>query len=223
VIFTVSSPLPTITAVQNAASFQTGAVAAGSYVALYGTNFAGSNLTVSFNNQLATVVSETVLPAPNSNITQINTIIPPALAGLASVPAVVTINGVASAPFTVTLAGNAPGIFTPGIVNANGSVNTASSPATHGNFVAVYLTGLAIPVAAGSVTVNIGSQTGLVPLYAGAQGTEAALDQINVTVPANLTFSGNSTSLSACVTVAAGQQVCSNTVTLYVQGPGNGH
>jgi uncharacterized protein (TIGR03437 family) len=217
VIFTVGATLPTVTSIENAASFQLGAVAPGSYVALYGANLLGSNVTVTFSNLAASVISDSALQPPNSNVDQINTIIPTALAGQPSSSVVVVVNGQASAPFTATLAANAPGVFTPGIVNSDGSVNAASNPARRGDYVSVYLTGLAVPVAVGSVTVNLGSQTGIVPLYAGAQGTEAALDQINVTIPAGLTFTGNSTPLTTCVTITAGQPICSNTVSLYLQ------
>ncbi len=209
VTFTVGQPGVTVQGVVNAASFQTGAISPGSYVALFGLNLSGTNVSVTFNTQAAQVIYDSA--------GQINLIVPATLTG-ASATVVATVNGQASNPFVVTLAPNVPGIFTPGIVNSTGSVNTASSPATRGTFISVYLTGLAIPVT-GTVTVNMGSQTGLAPLpgQTYVQPTYPALDQVNVVVPAGLAFTGNSVPLAVCVTTTPGQPVCSNAVSLYVQ------
>ena len=129
---------------------------------------------------------------------------------------VATVNGQVSNAFTVTLAPNVPGIFTPGIVNSTGLVNAGSNPAARGTFVSVYLTGLAIPVT-GTVTVNMGGQTGIAPSFTGAQPTYPALDQVNVMIPAGLAFTGNSVPLAVYVATTPGQPVCSNAVSLYVQ------
>jgi uncharacterized protein (TIGR03437 family) len=209
VTFTVGPAGVTIQAIVNAASLQAGAVAPGSYVALYGLNLAGANVGATFNSQTASVIYDSA--------GQINLIVPASLSGQTSAAVVVTVNGQVSNTFTVALTANEPGIFTPGILNSDSSVNATANPATRGTFVQVYLTGLAVPVTAGSVTVNMGGQTGIVPLYAGAQGTLPALDQINVTVPASLAFTGNSTPLTVCVALSGSQQICSNTVSLYVQ------
>jgi uncharacterized protein (TIGR03437 family) len=200
----------------NAASYQLGAVAPGSYVALFGLNLAGTNIGVTFNGVAATVIP---VPAPY-NQTQINLIVPASLGG-SDAPVVVTVDGKSSNTFPnafiVALTSDAPGIFTPGILNSDSSLNSATNPAARGTFVQVYLTGLGVPV--GSVTVNMGNQTGIVPSYAGTQPTYPALDQINVTVPAGLALTGGSVPLSACVTPPGqGATVaCSNTVTLYLQ------
>jgi len=208
VTFTVGQPGVTIQGIVNAASFQTGAISPGSYVALFGLNLAGTNVAVTFNNNLtASVIYDSA--------GQINLIVPATLTG-SSATVVVTVNGQASNSFTVTLAPNVPGIFTPGIVNSTGLVNAGSNPAIRGTFVSIYLTGLAIPVT-GTVTVNMGSQTGVVPSFAGSQPTYPALDQVNVTIPAGLAFTGNSVPLAVCVTTTPGQPVCSNAVTFYVQ------
>lgn len=209
VIFNVGQPGVTIQGIVNAASFQTGAISPGSYVALFGLNLAGTNVGVTVNSLPAQVLYDSA--------GQINLIVPGTLT-VSSATVYATVNGQLSNPFVVTLAPNVPGIFTPGIVNSTGSVNAASSPATHGTFVSIYLTGLAIPVT-GTVTVNMGSQTGIAPLpgQTYVQPTYPALDQVNVTVPAGLVFTGNSVPLAVCVTTSPGQPVCSNAVTLYVQ------
>jgi uncharacterized protein (TIGR03437 family) len=210
VTFTVGAPGVTIRAIVNAASFQP-AISPGSYVALYGQLLAGSNISVTFNNVPAIVIP---VPAPY-NQTQINLIVPSSLNPQSGANVIVTVDGKASNTFSATLTANAPGIFTPGIVNADGSINSASHPAPRGAYVQVYLTGLAIPVT-GIVSVTIGNQNGILPLYAGAQPTLPALDQVNVTLPASVP--SGSTQLSVCVaTLPSTPSTCSNSVNLYVQ------
>ena len=71
--------------------------------------------------------------------TQINVVIPAALGTAVAADVVVRIDGKTSNSFKTTLALNAPGIFNPGIENADGSINSAGNPAAAGSFVAVYL------------------------------------------------------------------------------------
>jgi uncharacterized protein (TIGR03437 family) len=98
---------------------------------------------------------------------------------------------------------------------SNSAVNSAGQPASRGSIVEVYLTGLSNPLT-GQVTVNIGNQTNLIPLYAGAPAALPAFDQVNVTVPASLQTTG-AVPLQVCIPGPTGQPVCSNTVNLYVQ------
>ncbi len=214
--FTVGPEGITIEAIVNAASFAAGPVAPGSYVALFGLDLtgtspvAGANPAVTFNGLNASVVY--------SSATQINLIVPASLSGQSTATVLVSVNGQVSNSFTVSLAANEPGVFTPGILNSDNSVNGASNPAKRGTYVQVYLTGLATPVPANSVIVTIGSQTGIVPSFAGLQGTLPALDQVNVTIPASLVFTGNSVPLSVCFApLPLTPQICSNSVSLYVQ------
>lgn len=220
VTFTVGQVGVSILAIVSAASYQSGALATDSYAALFGSNLLGTGTvpgtpTVTFNGLTATILY--------SSASQINLIVPAALSGQLSASVVVSANGQTSNTYTVALASNAPALFgyTPGILNSDDSVNSSSAPATRGTTIQIYLTGLATPVLANSVVVNMGTQSGIVPLYAGAPyaagTTLQPLDQINVTVPASLAFTGNSVPLTVCVTPFFQAQVCSNSVTLYVQ------
>jgi uncharacterized protein (TIGR03437 family) len=193
--------------VGNAASFQYGTVAPGSYVVIFGMNLLGtSTTTVAFNGVPATIVYKSA--------TQINVIAPTSLTNTRAT-VVVTADGIASNNFNVTLA-NFPGIFTPGIVNFDdGHVNTAADPVVRGKFITAYLTGLILPLT-GPVTVNIGTQTNLIPSFAGAQGTFQALEQVNIMVPASLPASPNPVPLTVCIP-SNGAQACSNAVSLYIQ------
>ncbi|MGD1069013.1 MAG: hypothetical protein ABSB15_02650 [Bryobacteraceae bacterium] len=206
VTFTVGPVGVTIQNVGNAASYQYGTVAPGSYAVIFGLNLAGASVT--FNSLPATIIY--------NSASQINLIVPAQLGQMQGAIVSASVNGMLSNPFQVTLVANAPGIFTPGIVNlSNATINGAGQPASRGSNISVYLTGLSIPLT-GQVTVNIGSQSNLIPLYAGAQPTYPALDQVNVTVPASLPATGT-VPLQVCIPGTTGQPVCSNTVSLYVQ------
>jgi uncharacterized protein (TIGR03437 family) len=211
VTFTVGAVGVTVQNVGNAASFQYGTVAPGSYAVLYGLNLVSGTQTpvVTFNGLVAAIVY--------SSATQINLIVPAGLAGQQAASVVVTAaTGLVSNTFKVGLSANAPGIFTPGIVNVtDGSINNALHPAFRGSYVSIYLTGLANPVS--NVTVNIGGQTGLVPQFAGAQPTLPALDQVNVLVPASLPATPNPVSVQVCVPGSTGQLTCSNQINMYIQ------
>ena len=209
VTFTVSAPGVTIQNVGNAASFTYGTVAPGSYAVLFGLNLQGA--TVTFNGLAASIIF--------NSPTQINLIVPASLNGQQNAAVVAKVNGQVSNSFVVALAQNAPGIFNPGVVNADGSVNSATHPATRGNFVSVYLTGLAVANgnATGTVTVNFGTLLNQTTLFAGAQPTYPALDQVNVTVPSALPASPNPVQIGVCVLPGAGAQVCSNQIPLYIQ------
>jgi uncharacterized protein (TIGR03437 family) len=209
VTFIVGAVGVTIQNVGNAASFTYGTVAPGSYAVLYGLNLL--NATVTFNGLPATIVY--------NSATQINLIVPAALSGQQGAAVVAMVNGLVSNSFIVALALNAPGVFNPGIVNSDGTVNSAANPATRGSYVSIYLTGLSIigGNTTGPVTVNFGTLTNQTTLFAGAQPTLPALDQVNVTVPASLTLTPNPVQVQVCIPGSTGQQVCSNQVPLYIQ------
>jgi uncharacterized protein (TIGR03437 family) len=209
VVFNVGPQGVKITGVTNAASYSTGALAPGSYAALFGTNMGGSNVSVTFNGFAATIVY--------SSATQINLIVPTALGFAPAADVVVTADAGKSDSVKVAIQPNAPGVFNPGIVNfANGSTNAVTAPAARGDFILVFATGLATPVT-GPVTVNIGSQSNLVPQFAGAQGTFPGLQQINIAVPTTLPATPNPVPLSICIPGLDKLPVCSNTVNLFIK------
>lgn len=209
VTFTVGPVGVVVQNVGNAASFTYGTVAPGSYAVVYGLNMAGKSVSVTFNGLPASLVY--------TSATQINLIVPTALAAQQGASVIVTVDGLASNAFKVALVQNAPGVFNPGIVNfVGGQVNTVTTPANRGDIVLVFLTGLATPVT-GQVTLNIGGLTNVIPLYAGAQGTLPALNQVNVVVPSSLPASPSAVPLQVCIPGTVGQQICSNSVNLYIK------
>jgi uncharacterized protein (TIGR03437 family) len=203
VTFTVGPVGATVSNVGNAASFTYGTVAPGSYAVLYGLNLSGQNVGVTFNGLPATVIYDSA--------TQINLVVPASLSGQQGAAVVATIDGNVSNSLKVALAANAPGLFNPGIINfADGSINSATHPAARGSFIIIFLTGLNGPYA--GVTANIGTQTNLVPPFAGPQPTLPALDQVNIVVPTALPSGTSPVPVQVCI-----QQTCSNSVNLYVQ------
>jgi uncharacterized protein (TIGR03437 family) len=204
--FNVGAEGVTIQSIVNSATLQAGAITPDSFATIFGANLNGTNVQAVFNGYLATVVYDSA--------GQINLLVPAALGTGGQAGVYVTVNGSVSNTFPVNLTANAPAIFTPGILNQNNTVNLATQPASVGDFVQVFLTGLAIPVA-GPVTVNIGNQMNLPTAYAGPSSING-LEQVNVQVPAALTFSGNSTSLSICIPGTGAQPICSNAVSLFL-------
>jgi uncharacterized protein (TIGR03437 family) len=193
-----SIPLPSVQSALNSASFASGPLAPGSIATLMGAQFSGKTIAVTFDGVPAEVLF--------SNATQINLVIPASLSGK-SAQVVVTVDGNASAPFTLNLAPFAPGIFTPGVLNQNNSVNSSRQPAAPGSVIQIYATGLS---GTGVITANIGSQTVTQPYYAGPAPGLTGLQQIDLILPVNL--SGNTVNVSVCGGPSVAQVICSPAV-----------
>jgi uncharacterized protein (TIGR03437 family) len=166
---------PQITAVENAATFVTGPVVAGSLATVMGTSFTGKLVTVTFNNVPATI--------DFSNATQINLLVPASLASQTSAQMVVTVDGVSSAPTTVQLAQFEPGIFTGAVLDQDSTVNSVSNAAAAGSEIYFYATGLS---GAGAITAQIGTTPITALAYAGPAPGFPGVQQINLIVPPGL-------------------------------------
>jgi uncharacterized protein (TIGR03437 family) len=205
--------LVTISAVVNAASNATGAVAPGETISIYGSLLApdgfssfvpatGVSLSVSAGG---TQVFFDGVPAPLTYLSsgQINAVVPYEVAGRSSTNIVVQSQGKRSDPFAIGVVDAAPGIFTSSfgaVLNQDGSRNTPANPAHAGDIVFLFATGegqtnppgvtgkLAIgtlPAPVLPVTVQLGGQTAKL-LYAGALPQGAGVLQINAVVPDGL-------------------------------------
>jgi uncharacterized protein (TIGR03437 family) len=212
----------------NGASFQQRPVAAGSLVSLFGVNLLDANPTptVQFNG-----ISAPILFASSS---QLNLQVPWELLGQPSSWLTVTADSFTSSPQSIVLSPVDPGIFSLGapqdgqgaILNLNGIVVNADSPAHAGDYVQIYATGLgavnnppqtgakavASPLssAISSPTVTIGgapaavSFSGLAPGFFG-------LYQVNVQVPIGVAAG------DAVPVVVSSGAIASNTVTISVR------
>jgi uncharacterized protein (TIGR03437 family) len=159
VTLTVTAPLPTITAVVNAASFGGSKIAPGEIVTLGGTALGpvnGLGLTLNSAGKVSTTLGNVSVtfngyPSPLVYVsaTQINCVVPYEVAALVSPFVQVTYAGQSSNAFSLSGGASAPGIFTqngqgsgPGaILNASGTVNGPSAPAAKGTIVVIYMTG----------------------------------------------------------------------------------
>jgi uncharacterized protein (TIGR03437 family) len=144
-------------------------------------------------------------PLLYTGATQVNTVIPSAVAGHSSTQVVVTYQGAQSAPVTLTLSAAAPGIFTANgsgtgqaaTVNQDGSLNGPANPAAGGSAVVFYATGIGItspcvdgqtyqsnfPMATLNVIAGVAKE-GAQVLYA-APYLVSGVAQINIVVPSD--------------------------------------
>ncbi len=191
-------PFPVVTSVANAASFAEGPVVSGSLTTIFGTNFGATPPTVMFDDQTATVFF--------ANATQLNLRVPDLGAKTSAQLVISTADGRKSPARTVTVSAASPGIFNPGVLNQDNTLNSTTNPAAAGSVIQVYVTGLGT----GNVTANLGSETIASPRYAGPAPGFPGLQQVNLDIPA--TFSATGADLSICIGA-----VCSPTVRVSIK------
>jgi uncharacterized protein (TIGR03437 family) len=121
------------------------------------------------------------------------------------------VDGSVSAPTTVSVAPFEPGIFAGGIVNQDGSVNSATNGAAPGSIIALWATGLS---GTGTITGNIGGEDILVPYYAGPAPGLTGVQQVNLVVPTDL--APGATQVYVCGGAHSGS-VCSVPAPLTIQ------
>jgi uncharacterized protein (TIGR03437 family) len=211
------------TGVLSAASFAPAGnpVSPGEFVALFGAGLVTSNqtakppypttlnnVTVTVNGTKAPIYSVTHLPQYD----QINCLIPYGTTG-ATAKIVVTNGSATSNTVTVPVAATSPGVYSldqsgvgaGAIEHANGSVVNAANPASPGETVVVYLTGMGAvtpTVADGTAStgnplnktaqpiVYIADQQASV-IFSGLAPSFPGLYQINVTIPMTISGTGN--------------------------------
>lgn len=200
IITAAAAPGPTITSVVNAATFAQAPVVPGSLATVMGSALTGKTVSASFNGLPATISF--------SNATQINLLVPAALASLSSAQLSVTVNGQTSLPMTVPVAAFEPGIFSGAVLNQDSTVNSISNGAAAGSIIYFYATGLS---GSGTISARIGSTEITNLYYAGPAPGFPGVQQINLSIPAGL--GGMTTELYACGT-SNGTEVCSLAVPL---------
>ena len=156
---TNTAPRLVFNSVVNAASFQTGPVAPGEIVTIFGAGVGPAQLIQAapgaggrFGTELAGVrvrFNGTEAPVLFARFDQVAVVAPYALDGVTSAPVVVEYAGVASNTITVPVAQSSPAIFSAdssgrgqgAILNQDSSVNSAANPADRGSIVALFCTG----------------------------------------------------------------------------------
>ncbi len=200
---------PQITAVQNAFSGATGAIAPGELLELTGTSIgprpAVSSTAATVPTSLgATSVTVNGMAAPvlYTHADQTNIIVPWGVTGTTA-SIVVTTGGTALPALQVPLAAAAPGCFFNIAFNQDGTLNTAANPASAGSVVVIYATGLGVtdppeqdgvrnsPLvlaeAVAQVTATIGGKAATVVYAGSAPGQISGLMQVELQVPAGYT------------------------------------
>lgn len=196
---------PAVTAIVHGATFETGDVARGSLVTLRGRNFGAANVAVTFDGKAARALY--------TSAEQINVLVPEDLPGNTA-QTIVTVNGTASAPVTVNVVAANPGIFTPGILNEDNTVNSPSNPAAAGSTVQIYATGLLPPDGRGNVDVRLHDIGSARRPFAGNAPGLPGVQQVNVFIPEY--FPTMTTEVSLC-TDAGGQRRCSAPVKIHLR------
>ena len=197
------APSPIITSLGNAATFQ-GALVPGSLGTLKGANLQGTNVTLTLNGTPAKLLF--------TSSDQINFEVPATLTG-STAQLVVTASGVPSVPMTTNLAAASPGIFVPGILNQNSTVNGASNPAPAGTFVQIYTTGLLPANGQGQVEAKLHDQIITSLPYAGPAPGIPGVQQVNLQIPPY--YPTMTTEVLLCTT-AGGVRACSPPVKISV-------
>lgn len=211
----ISSGL-SISAVTNAATNLTGAVAPGEVVVIYGSGL-GPAQTVQadvsggqVSTQLAgttVLFNGTAAPVIYSSATQVGAVVPYAVPGN-SAQVVVQYQGLSTTPVSVPLAATAPGIFTAdgsgraaaAVVNQDGSPNSRGTPAKPGSLVTFLATGAGVttpPGVDGRVTTTV-SPKPLAPVTVTIGGVPATVqyageapNQIAGVIQVNVSVPGN--------------------------------
>lgn len=234
--------IPMVTAVANAASGATGTVSPGLIVSIFGSGLgpqmgvaasappAGGTIATTLGGTQV-LFDGTAAPLLYSGDGQVNAIVPFEVG--ASTVMTVTFGGNTSTGTTLPVAASTPGFFTAdgsghgegAIINQDGTVNSASSPAPAGSFVSLFGTGggqTVTPMTDGeiaasepnnlvlSATAMVGGQPAEVQYAGWAPTLVAGVDQVNVMIPSG-TPSGPAT---VVVTIGTAQ---SQTVTVMVQ------
>jgi uncharacterized protein (TIGR03437 family) len=188
------APAVTTNGVVNGASFTGGgAVAPGSIISIFGSNFtkipvsaSATPLPSSLGNVTVTI-NGIVAPLFYVSANQVNAQVPyEVLPGVASV--VVTGAAGASMASSITISKASPGLFLSGAhviaTNQDGSLNSASNPARSGSIVTVYLNGLGTldhPVSTGEVASSVLLSRAALNSFATINGQPAMLFYLGLT------------------------------------------
>jgi uncharacterized protein (TIGR03437 family) len=195
---------PTITAMVNAASFQSGPIAPGEVVVLLGSGLGSSG-------GVQVVFDGTPAPLTYVSPTEINCVVPYEVASKGRSQIQMRYRDRTSVPFSLDTAATNPGIFTAdrsgngwaAALNQDQSGNSPANPAARGSTVVLFMTGegqTSPPGVTGKVTavsgrtlqpvlpvaVLIGGQPASVVFYGEAPGVISGVMQLNVQIPSNI-------------------------------------
>jgi uncharacterized protein (TIGR03437 family) len=195
---TTAPPAVTAAGVANAASYQSGAVAPGELVTIFGTGMGPAALSygqASYPTVLDNLAAgmrvyfdNTPAPVIYTSAQQVSVVVPYEVTGQTSTVMQLEYLGQQSAPVTLPVVTAAPGIFSDNasgtgqgaILNQDFSVNSASNPASPGDVVSIYATGEGNPQGTYS--------TGVLPT--GASASDSTVTASIGGVAAQVTYAG---------------------------------
>ena len=210
--FATARPQITRPGIVNAFSGQTGAIAPGAILSLYGSGLGPvDGVTLAFDPLTAKLptsgpgvaVTFNGVPAPLYFVRsdQLNVQVPYEVQGSAEASITVTVNGSSNDPLSVPVAATMPGLF-PRIFHPDGSVNSAANAAPAGSVVILYATGQGptnppsvtgaypaggvYPEPVANTVLRIGGVEAELLFRGQAPGT-AGVMQINARIPAGIT------------------------------------
>ncbi len=220
----VQMPAISSNGIMNAASYATGGVAPGEMITIFGSGLGPATLAPLQTDQrgyVSTALGGTQVlfdgtPAPliYSLAGQVSAVVPYETFGKSSTQVQVVFQGQSSSTVSVPVVTAIPGVFTlnssgsgPGaIVNQNGTVNSATNPASAGSIVMIFATGegetnpdgtdgkpdgfpAPTPIAQ-PVSATIGGLNADVQYAGGVAGLVAGFFQVNVRVPSGVPAGG---------------------------------
>jgi uncharacterized protein (TIGR03437 family) len=238
-----SIDLPEVTAITNAASYATGSVSPGELVVLFGVAMGSLDLEAqeAADGSLGDLDDDTSvtfggIPAPvvYSSATAVCVVVPFGVSG-STVPVQVTHQGQKSTPFLSNVTPAVPGLFSidasgsgqGAFLNQDLSVNSASNPASRGQVLVLYATGLGLlspvptdgtiisdspPLLQSNVSVTIGGVPAQVQYAGAAPGSVAGVIQINALIPGSIAPATN-----VPVVVSVGSAISQGTVTAAIE------
>lgn len=166
---------PVVNSIVNAATFAPAPLVSGSLTTLLGSKLTGNSVLVTLDGIPAKILYDSDV--------QINLFVPVELGAKSLSQLVVIVDGNSSISQAVTLAQFAPGIFKNGILNQDNSVNDADHPAPLATVIQIFATGLS---GNGVITGRISGRLIDQPNYAGPAPGLLGVQQVNLTVPADL-------------------------------------
>jgi uncharacterized protein (TIGR03437 family) len=211
---------PQVAAAAGAASYATDALSPGEIVAIFGSNLGPANpvgIQLDASGSVSTTIADTQVlfdgvPGPMvwASAGQVNAVVP---FGVSSQTTQVQVQyqGRLSNAVAMTVAPSSPGVFSldgsgtgqGAVLNQDGGVNSADSPAPSGSVIVLYATGAGqfsppgidgavvsadnLPAPVLPVSVQIGGQNAKVIYAGGAPGIVEGVLQVNVEIPAGVT------------------------------------
>jgi endo-1,4-beta-xylanase len=212
----MATSVPTLTSsgIVNAAGYQSGSIAPGEIVAIFGAGIGPDKpvpATLTSSNLISTTAAAAQVmfgnyaaPILYAGPSQINAVVPFEVVPGQTVEVTVTNNGQSSTPVSIPVTQAVPAIFNIGgtqaaVLNQDLTINGVNNPAPPGSVIVVYATGgglLSAPVQDGQLpttlinvadtTLTVGGQPAAIEFAGLAPGFSGVL-QINATLPAGIT------------------------------------